>query len=191
MILVLFGSFNPITLGHIQCLEVAKKSIDTNTRGLLIPMTDSYPYKKLLSNEHRLNMCRLAIEKHPWIETKIFTDEIHSKEIIDELQTLFPNESLKYVCGTDKIHEFQHWSNQEDVTYIGQKYGFIFVQRENQTYDINILSKYKIIDCSRFINQSFDISSTEVRNKISSGELINNLMDEKVLEYIKKHKLYE
>lgn len=186
MILVLFGSFNPITLGHLHCLTVAKNTLDSNhIRGLLVPMTENYPYKKLLSDEHRLNMCRLATEKYPWIETKIFINEIFSRKIIDKIQTLYPNESLKYLCGTDKIQEFEHWSNQEDVTYIGEHYGFIFVHRENYPYDTNILDKYKITEFCQFIDQPVNVSSTEIKNKLLTNESVDNLINEKVLIYFK------
>ena len=67
------GSFNPIHNGHIHLAKSIKDTFNLN-KIIFIPSKRS-PHKsneEYVSNEHRLNMCRLAIQDIPNFEVSNF-----------------------------------------------------------------------------------------------------------------------
>ena len=70
------------------------------------------------------------------------------------------------------------WKNYEELI---KEYNFIVIERPNHIINqtLNNVIYYKS-------NQTEDISSTYIRNKIKNGEDISKYLDKKVFEYIKQ-----
>uniref|UniRef100_A0A3Q2GI12 Nicotinamide-nucleotide adenylyltransferase n=1 Tax=Cyprinodon variegatus TaxID=28743 RepID=A0A3Q2GI12_CYPVA len=72
VILLSCGSFNPITKGHIHMFEKAREYLHQTGRfivigGIISPVHDSYGKPGLVSSQHRLTMCQLAVQSSDWI----------------------------------------------------------------------------------------------------------------------------
>lgn len=71
MILLLCGSFNPITLMHIQMFQLAKEHLESKgvevVGGVISPVNDKYGKQGLVPQKHRVEMVKLAIQTSNWI----------------------------------------------------------------------------------------------------------------------------
>lgn len=71
MILLLCGSFNPVTLMHIQMFQLAKEHLEKNgvevIGGVISPVHDKYGKQGLAPQKDRVEMVKLAIQKSNWI----------------------------------------------------------------------------------------------------------------------------
>jgi nicotinamide mononucleotide adenylyltransferase len=72
VVLLLCGSFSPITNFHLRMLELARDFLQRTTRfrvvrGIISPVHDAYGKKGLVGAHHRLAMCRLATQSSDWV----------------------------------------------------------------------------------------------------------------------------
>jgi nicotinic acid mononucleotide adenylyltransferase len=96
-ILILSGSFNPIHVDHIHCLELARSHAESHgwtvLAGFLAPSTDSYVRSKCgedaLSFEDRKTLCETAIDRQPWLSVcskpELSSNSVRSR-VVAEIQ---------------------------------------------------------------------------------------------------------
>lgn len=152
MIPILFGSFDPVTLGHITMLILAKKKLEaegeTITKCLLIPTTDKYPHKKLTSFGHRLNMLLLATHEYPFIKIDIiekkFKEWKRTREVLELLKEKYKEDKLVFICGSDKLKEFENLWKKEDVEYIINTFSLIVIPRNKEVLIESFKNKFDI-----------------------------------------------
>jgi nicotinate (nicotinamide) nucleotide adenylyltransferase len=69
-VILVTGSFSPVTYMHLQLLERARDAAIARgfsvLHGLLSPAHDSYDKSGLLAASHRVAMAKLALESSPW-----------------------------------------------------------------------------------------------------------------------------
>lgn len=199
---IMGGSFDPVHSGHIGLAEDALREAGLDCV-ILIP-TAVQPFKqdaKAADGNHRLNMLKLAAENN---ERFIVSDyELCNKGISytyltmramqQEADNACPDGAdLYFITGTDSFLKIDTWMNGEELL---TNYGYIvgtrpgyrqdeleefmdFVREEYGTYVIN-LSRVQ-----------FDVSSTEIRERIKSGLSISNFVPPAVERYIKENELY-
>lgn len=211
--LVATGSFNPPTNMHLRMFELARDALRSEgycvIGGYMSPVNDAYKKRGLISAEHRIQMCDLACKSSefimvdPW-EANQSTFQ-RTLTVLSRIKCslcengLIPRESLKVmlVCGSDLLESFGipgFWIT-EQVTAICRDYGVVCIRREGQDVekiisDNNILNENKgniIVVDDLVPNQ---ISSTRVRECISRQLSVKYLMEDRVIDYIKRHQLY-
>lgn len=175
-IVLLFGSFNPVTKAHVETLTKSMEFVGAN-KGVFIPTSFEHIYSKMiktkgqiaLSNELRLEMLNSVCELDDRLSVCTYEMDNsivnNTKGTVEYLIDSYPNSSLYYTCGDDKLKSFGKWKNIEEifnnVKVIVFKRGDISI---NNILDREpILNKYKnkfyVMDN---IQDSF-ISSTNVR----------------------------
>ncbi len=174
---VYVGSFNPPHNGH---LKVVNYLLDNNylDKVVILPAPNNYDKRDLVDVKYRTEMLRI-------FETdKIIIDDIHNKkytyEELNEVQGYYKDATLYLIVGADNLAELHLWKNVEEIL----KYNIIVLKRGNidieeclEKFD---RSKFTIVDNFPFI----DISSTKIRDGNDDN------LDPRVLQYIKKNKLY-
>ncbi|RUS72235.1 hypothetical protein EGW08_020008, partial [Elysia chlorotica] len=113
----------------------------------------------------------------------------------DHSENLVPN--VKLLCGADLLESFAVpglWSD-EDIEYIVGSHGLVVITRSGSDpqkfiYESDILTKYQenILIVTEWIFN--DISSTKVRRALRRGDSVKYLLQDSVIDYIKKHQLY-
>ena len=191
------GSFNPIHNGHINLAKQLLKCLELD-KMLIIPvfLPPHKQTKDFAQAKHRFNMVKLATEN---IKNIIPCDIEIKKEkpsytidTINELKNLYPNDEFYLIMGSDMFLSFKEWKSYEEIL---KKVTICVGSREKNDENALISAKKqlqtegaKVIICDIDILQ---LSSTEIRNILRNGESAKNLLNNKVLEYIKQNNLYD
>lgn len=202
------GTFNPIHNGHIVPTLAAANLIGLN-KVLLIPCHIP-PHKSApsVSPVHRKNMVNLAAAASPVLEV----DDIELKKdapsyTVNTLRALklrWPQSHLYFVMGMDSLINFESWYQWESILSLSN---LVVCQRGNNLKPENLiisdnLRQRLISDVSTFKQHEHGkiylastplqaISSTEIREAISSGNEWKSWMPDAVASYIIEHRLYQ
>lgn len=190
------GSFNPIHIGHIQLAKAFVKRLELD-KVLVIP-TFIPPHKQCdnsVSPADRLEMCRLAVKDLPFAEVSDIEirrgGASYTYLTLEELSEKYRNDELFLITGADMFMSIHSWKHPEIIFSLATICG---VPRNNDDikdlerqagYLKTLGAKTEILDMSLMA-----VSSTEVRNKIKSGEDFSMLVVPEVENYILKNKLY-
>ena len=175
------GSFNPITKAHINIARhlVNKKIVN---KIIFVPVINND--KKLESLNDRINMINLVIDNKHFIVSDIMNN--YSKfnyKVINEIKKEYKD--LYLIMGFDLIKKFKTFDNYLDLI------------NENHLIIINRDSTYK--EMHKYIHKEYSdyldkIILVDYHSKISSSKWKtnkdNNIVNAKVLKYIKDNNLY-
>ena len=195
-IVIFGGTFNPPTRAHLDIATEALYYLDAE-KVLFIPVSDLYKKDDVEISYHRVNMLNLAIGNFRRLEID-FTEVdavalTYTYETVEKIKSQYQDKELFLLIGADNLEDFKNWKNQRSIM---ENCSLLVVNRNNSSIDEIIESneiltefKDKVIEAPI---EEIGISSTEVRNRIASGELegLENLVDKEVIEYIVENKLY-
>lgn len=191
------GTFNPVHKGHIMLAEYCMDSVGLD-RIIMIP-TAVPPHKisnNLASENDRLNMCKLACRG----KENFFVSDIEIKrqgksytyETLTQLKEIYPDDHLYTIMGADMFLTLDRWKNPE---IIFEKSSIITIPRdeENKHELENFYDKVlKAMGASSVIlpNPVMSVSSTFIRDNLDNFNLISDMLDKGVYDYIIKNNLY-
>lgn len=183
---VYVGSFNPVHNGHIKIVnETLNKYLD---KVIIVPTGSYWNKNNLVDIKKRITMLKFFKNE------KIIIDEENNKLpytylILENIKKKYKHDTLYLILGADNLIDFDKWKNYKDIL----KYNMIIVNR----HDIDIkeyLEKLNKKDNYIILNKinNLDISSTMIRKSIKDKNYndINDKIDNRVLNYIKKNNLY-
>ena len=195
-IIIFGGTFNPPTRAHLDIATEALYYLDAE-KVLFVPVSDLYKKDDVEISYHRVNMLNLAIGNFRRLEidfTEVDSVKLtYTYETIEKIKSQYQDKELFLLIGADNLEDFKNWKNQRSIM---ENCSLLVVNRNNSSIDEIIESneiltefKDKIIEAPI---EEIEISSTEVRNRIASGELegLENLVDKEVIDYIVENKLY-
>lgn len=183
MIGILGGTFDPIHCGHLHIAhELLQQRVLDNI--IIVPAGQpSHRKPPIATPEQRLAMAKLAIAD----EEKIEIDDCEIKRLgpsytIDTLHYFkkkYADKSLALIMGADAFAHFTQWHAWEDILTLCK---IIVVNRPGSENTLNLKRK----NIQHLTIPPMNISATAIR----AGELSENILPEKVFEYIKKERLY-
>ena len=185
------GSFDPPHKGHIKIALTAKDELGLD-RIIMVP-TGQAPHKPDIAAEtsHRVNMCRTLCEKYGF-ELSLYEagkeGNCYTADLLEHFATVYPEDEFFLIVGGDSLDYMDKWHQPERIFKScrvvvarrsgtnDEKAGFL-----RETYNAEII----------FLNSGlFDISSTEVREKISQGQSFLEFTEPETAEYIMENNLY-
>lgn len=182
------GSFDPIHFGHINlALQMAEiHGLDS----VLFCPANVNPHKTRdfvpVTSEQRLKMVELAIADIP--NFKLLDLEIkrggisYTVDTLKELKLKFKEDQLYLILGMDSAIDFPTWKNPAEILSLATP---LIGYRESES--INNLNFFK----ENLTKTSLlDISSTEIRQRVTQGKYIGHLVPSKVVDYIYENQLY-
>ncbi len=177
------GSFDPIHHGHLILARQALEQLRLSGV-IFIPAAES-PFKTnhtATSAADRLRMVELAIQDEPRFSADtIEIDRTPPSFTIDTARTYrlrYPADELFFLVGEDHLSILPTWNEFSELDHILK---FAVLSRSDRPLDL----KYPIV------RWRFDLSSTDIRNRVAAGLPITYLVPEVVLRYIRQHKLYQ
>lgn len=194
---VLGGSFDPVHLGH---LSLAKDALIQASLDLVIFMpVHRQPFKldaRFASDEDRLFMLRDATSDIPGLTVSDW--EIKRQGIsytyltLRALKDQYPGAKLYFITGTDTFLKINIWKNasellSENSFLIGHRPGYREAELLERVAELQQKYESEILVIN---NTRLDISATEIRQIVSEGGDISQLVPPGVERYIKKHGIY-
>ena len=189
------GSFNPPHNGHLHLAEEISRKLMLD-KVVIIPSNIS-PQKTHNGNIdplHRINMCKKAFSSELF---EVSDCEIarggrsFTFDTLNYLKTLYPDDELYLLMGADMLLSFHTWYRYEDILSLCSICAVSRDDKDNaevlRSYAESHLAKGKVyvVDI-----KPFEVSSSEIREKLAEGENCENLLSKEVSDYIKENKLY-
>ena len=179
------GSFNPVHLGHVALADFLVKEGFVDEVWLI--RSPQNPLKRAdgqMDNEARLAMLRLAIEGHRGLKVCTIEDEMplpnYTISTLRELQHRHPGQEFHLIVGADNWLIFRQW---KDWDVILRDFHLIVYPRPGYPLpdiDANQYPTVRIADAPQY-----DISSTQIRQKLAQGESLAGWVDPKVEQYLR------
>lgn len=194
------GSFDPIHQGHLilaeQCREKAKLD-----QVWFVPCATN-PLKAdgaCGTNRQRKEMIELALAGHePFRLSSMELDRGGVSYTVETLNTFaetYPDDELFFLMGDDSLESFDQWHEPARILVLATP---VVVNRPGSgDVDLTVLEKF--VDSDRFaeIKQTqvesprIEISSSDIRRRIQSGESIRFMTPRSVERYIQSQNLYQ
>lgn len=179
------GSFNPIHNGHIA---IARKM--TELAGLdevWLVVSPQNPLKErgdLLDDRLRLEMTRKALAPYPKLTASDFEFALprpsYMWNTLQALSAAHPDREFTLLIGADNWEVFSRWYHYEDII---AHYPIAIYPRTGSPIDTDTLpSTVRMYDTGLY-----DISSTEVREKVARGEDVSQLVPKEILKDVNLH----
>ena len=175
------GSFNPIHFGHIALArQILDKSDLEEIWFVVSPQNPMKSADSLADDETRLKLVKAALGG----EDKLVASDYEFKmprpsymyDTLTAMRTDYPERQFTLLIGGDNWVKFHHWYRWEDIL---REFRIIIYPRKGAEIDNNVLPEnVEIVN-----TQLYDISSTEIREKISRGEDISLLVPQAVVKY--------
>ena len=198
---ILGGTFDPVHLGHLIVAEQARVRLDLD-RVIFIPAGQPWlrAEQPAADGPDRLRMVELAVKSNPAFEASSQeidrpgpTYTVDTLEVLKEELSREPDADtvLHYIIGMDALEQFHRWKDPERVVELCH---LVIVNRPgHQGVDVNdVVGRYPeagtrltLLNVPRI-----EISSTEIRTRVSEGISIRYLAPDSVEEYIREQGLY-
>lgn len=182
-ILLFGGSFDPIHLTHIKLAKEAKRQLKCDVCYFIIAKNPRWKVTSV-SDEHRLNMLRLALKDEQGLEVSTIEYELNQEisytvDTVKYLKThIFKDDELFYLIGSDQEQKLDRWYQ---IDILSSLVSFAVFLRKDYPFNQDNLTKY---NCIVLDNVADDVSSTSIR-------MLHNIQTKKaVLDYIAKNNLY-
>ncbi len=195
---IIGGTFDPVHFGHLIAAECARAEFGLD-RVIFIPARIP-PHKDargILDEDKRYHMVDLAVRNNPAFEVSDLELKrggvSYTIDTIEHYQKAYPGGSISFIMGLDSLFILDTW---KDIERLAQMCRFIIVTRPGY----NIHDEEKLWDRlpKVFWRQAdfvpipgLDISSSDIRKRVSQGKPIRYMLPENVERFIRENHLYQ
>lgn len=190
------GTFNPVHEGHIRTADYFTEALSLD-KVILMPAKVP-PHKEtpdLVNGVDRYNMCALAARAYPQLEvsnTELEMDEpSYTIDTLEEVLEEFPGANLFLLMGSDMFLTVQDWHRYDDIKELAT---ICAVSRGDHERE-ELLEHGRLLQeggAEVFVGdmEPFPVSSTEIRQRIISGESTDRFLNPLERRYIDGLGLY-
>ena len=187
------GTFDPVHLGHTQMVKTALEEF--NLSELVIVPNANPPHKKdayITDFSHRYNMLSLAFDGLDKVTISDYEKDrgvySYSVDTMRHFRSVY-GEDTYFIIGADSLLSIHTWY---DSAALLKENRFIVFRRNGDSTLLEAVDSYKKEGYRIYLSDmpKIDISSTDVRNTLLSGQSADRFLHPKVCEYIKAHSLY-
>ena len=194
------GTFNPIHKAHIRLVREFADRLQLD-RLLLIP-TGQPPHKaakQLASNEDRLHMLKLAAQEITECPVEISEIEMrregksYTADTLTALHEMYPEDELFLLMGEDMFMTVEKWFKPEVIFALATVCGAPRDHGSFERMQAHGEQVRELYPTFRFALENIPYmegSSTDVRERIGSGDTLSDLLPESVERYIRERGLY-
>lgn len=190
---LLGGSFDPVHATHIALADAARSHLELDCVQL-IPAGNPWQRAPLTAaSKHRLAMLELAKGTRNWLTINPIEIERGGRTYtVDTLRALPSDTDYYWIMGTDQLRNFCTWRCWKEII----KHTTLVVATRPGTAPETPQSLAQHLD---MLGRSIvflpftpsDISATQIRQQLASGNSVQGSLDPSVLRYIQQYKLYE
>jgi nicotinate (nicotinamide) nucleotide adenylyltransferase len=175
---ILAGAFNPVTRAHLALADAARAHVDE----IVFAIPRVFPHKEFegAGLDDRVAMIRRASPHRIAI-----TEGGLLIEIAREIQQANPDAEIHLICGRDAAERIVEWK-YDDPRTLDQMFEEVrlLVASRQGSYLPPAKLRHRI--CELDVPGEFDdVSSSEVRRRINSGEPWEHLVPEAIVEMVR------
>lgn len=183
------GVFDPIHIGHLFLFNECADRIGLD-RVLLIPAFRAVHKDSdaVTGYEHRREMVRLACKSNPIFHLSEIEREAggpsYTIQTIRALKTEEPDADWYFIVGLDNLEKMEDWYRPDEIV---EEVTVVVGSRpvESVPQKSRLMERVVILDIPKL-----DISSTDIRARITAKRSIKYLVSTDVEEYIRSNNLY-
>jgi nicotinate-nucleotide adenylyltransferase len=194
------GTFDPIHLGHTAVAAAAGEHIGAD-KVVFVPAKRS-PLKAFFpeaGDEDRLAMIALAIAGNSSFDLSDYElkkqGPNYTLETVRHFQKLFGDNTLLYwLAGADSLEDLPHWYG---ITELIDECNLAVMHRGgleppdfSKFQSVWVTSRVEKLQRNIIKTPLIDVSSTEIRRRLSAGRDVCGMVCPKVLQYIRERQLY-
>lgn len=195
---IMGGTFNPIHNGHLTLAKEAFKQFHLDE---VLFMPCGVPYmksdQKVESGQIRAEMTALAIQDIP--EFTLSTIEIEQQgntytyETLEYLKNLNPDTEYFFIVGADSLFYMTEWKHPRRIFANCCILAAVRDDKTTEDMERQIVKLKKEFNANICLLQitCMDISSSDIRRKVSFGASIEHEVPESVRDYIERKGLYQ
>ena len=197
LIVIFGGTFNPIHIGHRQIID-RLSNINEVEKIILIP-TKIPPHKQvdfLAAESDRVNMCKLIASKYHNVEVSTIELKREGKsytvDTLMSVQNLYPDKKIAITIGADMVVTFDEWKDYRKIIENSVIITFARIGTDRLAYALGI-EQLKRLGAELLVLEDdiLDVSSTQIRDHLSSGTSSEGLLDREIYDYICNNNVYE
>lgn len=180
-IILYFGSFNPVHVGHLIIANHVLNETDADKLWFIVSPHNPLKQENGLLNEyHRLHLVQTAIEGD--LRMKASDIEFHlprpsfTIDTLTYLKEKYPEHEFRILMGSDSFSNIHKWKNYELLL---RDYDIIIYNRPAFPVDPQAGGRLTILNAPLL-----EISATRIRELIRQGKSIRYMVPEKVREEI-------
>ena len=186
---LLFGSFNPIHIGHLMIAGYMYEFSDLDELWFVVsPLNPLKEQKSLLADHHRLEMVNRAIEddnrfRSCNIEFKL-PKPSYTINTLTYLQDKYPEREFVIISGTDIFPTFHKWKNWQQLLEFYTFY--VYPRPGSLDHELTKHPSVKVFNAPMV-----EISASFIREAIREGKNMSYYLPEKTFRYIQEMHFYE
>jgi len=200
--IILFGgTFDPIHIGHTTVAADAAEFVGAEKVVFIpakcSPLKDSFPEG---SDDDRLKMIALAIADNRIFEASDCelkkNEPSYTLETVRQFQARFgPDTLIHWLIGADGMDDLSRWYRVVDL--IDECNLCVMFRAGCEPPDFakfeGVWGRERVEKLQRNVIPTplIDISSTEIRDKLTAGQDVTDMLSPAVADYIRKHNLYQ
>ncbi len=176
------GTFNPIHTGHIKAVEAVRKQLGLDEI-VFVPsrITPDRQVERALPPEERFYMAQLATKGNPYFRVSSFeinqAGPSYTIDTVRHLREEYPEGSEFFlIMGEDRVPTLETW---KDIGELSKMTSIVSMSRPGHPTVSSPRVKHVVTW------EGADISSGEIRRRLSSGLSISNLVPKPVEDYIR------
>lgn len=179
------GSFNPIHNGHIAIANSMAELASLDEVWLVVsPQNPLKQSADLLADRLRLDMTRLALTPYPKLKACDYEFGLprpsYMWHTLQSMSRDFPEREFTLLIGADNWAVFDRWFHADDII---ANYPIAIYPRTGSPIDAASLPEgVRLYDTGLH-----DISSTEVRERIRSGEAVSGMIPDSIVALAEKY----
>jgi nicotinate-nucleotide adenylyltransferase len=189
------GTFNPVHTAHVKVITGILDEF--NFYKVIVIPNNIPPHKNpesIAASQDRLNMLKLAFD-----DARIEISDIeikrggksYSYHTVQEIKKQYNIDGkIDFLIGTDAILGIKSWYNYKELI---NEINFIVVKRQNEINIEKAIKDLNLPDLTYQISKVpfLDISSSQIRKILNQKNTPQNIIPERVLEYILQKNLYQ
>lgn len=190
---IMGGTFNPPHNAHLLIAELAREQYGLDR---VIFITGGNPPHKsdFADAKHRFQMTRIAIDGNNAFFDDDFeinrTEKSYTVHTLEYLTKKYPSDELFFIIGEDSLCDLGKWYKPQEILNMANI--LVFPRKSKQSLEAAINSAREQFDGGIFAIDApiMELSSTDIRNRISNGKTVRYMLPDKVMRYIEENNLY-
>lgn len=185
-VVLFFGSFNPIHLGHLSLAKDVLRATENEEVWFIV--SPNSPHKNapdLMPALDRVEMVKIAIGSNRFLKVSDIeiskNPESYTADTLRLLVQAYPMHVFSILMGEDNIFHIDSW---KDSDYITKNFKIYVYPRRGNNDKIVTNCNYEILK-----NDYIDISASEIRKSIINGDPKLFYLPIGVFDYIKSNNL--